>query len=238
MPMEVIRAFQVVMEEVVAVTSAPNKHLKRGVMNLIATSALWLVLIAVAIVGLWVFAMIGVSFSTDVTDDKKLWGGYNPDNEYFLDRSVFIIKADKNAGGHLVLVPEESFKRCLGRHWSAPDTIDEYRADPVQASIKQYDGFEKKIDIVGIIEKGTILKPHRLEKTTGWNLWYGGAATITPFAKVIGGPFQGKLVDLTDVSIYYQANGEDGPFIYKPEQGLIRGTADPVAEIAVVNKCS
>jgi len=207
-------------------------------MNIIAKSALWLVGIVAAIVGLWFFAMIGVSFSTNVTEDKELWGGYNPDNQYVLDRSVFIIKADKYAGGHLVLVPEESFKRCLGRHWSAPDTIDEYRDDPVQASIKQYDGFEMKIDVIGIIERGTILELHKLEKNTEWSLWYGGTTTIKPFAKVKDGTFQGELVDLTDVSIYYRANGQDGPFIYKPEQGVIRGTADPVAEIAVVHKCS
>ena len=206
-------------------------------MNIIVKSGLWVVGIVVTIVGLWVVAMVGVSFTTDVTDSKALWGGYSSGKEYVLDRSVFLIKADKYTGGHLVLVPEESFKRCLGRHYSVPDSIDEYRANPEVASIKKYDNFEMKIDVVGILEKGEKLELYKLEKNTGWNLWYGGGTTLKPFAKVTSGRFQGEIVDITDVSIYYREESDEGPFLYKPEPGVIRSVSETKKLVRAAGDC-
>jgi len=208
------------------------------VMNIIVKSGLWIVGITVAVVGLWVLAMIGVSFTTDVTDSKAFWGGYSLNEDYILDRSVFVIKADKYTGGHLVLVPEESFKRCLGRHYSAPDSIDEYRANPDEATIKKYDNFEMKLDVVGVVEKGEMLKLHKLEKNTGWSLWFGGGTSLKPFAQIMSGPFQGEVVDLTDVSIYYREGNDDGPFLYKPEPGVIRSISETKKQVASAIECS
>lgn len=201
-------------------------------------SAIWNIGIMVSIVALVVSLITGISFTSDVTDNKNLWGGYDVDSKYTLDRPVFIIKTDQITGGRLVLVPEESFSRCLGRFWSAPDSIDEYRADPVQAAIKQYDGFEVKIDVVGVLEMGTNLELHKLEKKSAWSLWFGRTTTIKPLAKVIDGPFQGKIVDLSDVSIYYRGKEREKPFLYKPEKGVIRNISEPGQQDVATNKCS
>lgn len=198
----------------------------------------WFVLIVIVVVLLWVLAMFGFSFTTDATADKALWGGYNLDEEYVLDRPIFILKTNKLNGGHLALVPEGFFKGCSRRKYAAPNSIKEYRSNPEQGSIKIYNYSKVKINVVGVLEKGEKLKLHKLDKLTGWSLWAGGATTLKPFAKILSGPYQGKIVDIADVSISYRVSKEDGPYLYKPEQGIIRGVSETMAHNMAMKECS
>ena len=95
---------------------------------------------------IWVVLLIGFSYETDVTDNSTLWGEYNLGKEYVLERPVFLIKSTDSYGGKIILIPEQSFKRCLGRHAIAPKSISEYRKDPINASIRKFKSHEVKVD--------------------------------------------------------------------------------------------
>lgn len=159
-----------------------------------------------------------LNFKTDVTDDEKLLGGYDKNKEYIILRDIFL-QSDSSglSGDRLILIPESSFKRCLGRHATAPKSIEQYRNNPEEATKTEYG----KIPVIGIVTKGTKLKLSRIERNMGLNWFYGTHDSLTPFAKILTGEFEGKEVDITDISIYYQNDSDDGPFIYKPEEGVI-----------------
>ena len=116
---------------------------------------------------------------------------------------------------------ESSIKRGLGRHNSSPNTIEEYEADPEKAGVKDFTDFKMKLDVVGIVRKGTRLRTIRLDKHKGWSWWFGNVETLTPWAEILDGEYSGKIVNITDISIYYRQSSGKGIFLYRPEEGII-----------------
>jgi hypothetical protein len=138
-----------------------------------------------------------------------------------LEHDVFIINDEYHG---LVLVPPESFpqsRRKLGRHYSAPNSVEEYNADPIAASTKPLQSGSYKISVAGVLPKGTKLQLPKLILKKNFSFFFGGVVTsLKPIAMVLDGPFKNTEVDITDVSIYYRDDGDE-VFRYKPEQYLI-----------------
>ena len=168
-----------------------------------------------------IFFLSGCAFYTvDVSRDDELWGGYSFQEEYIVDKDLFIIIPTLST--KKVLVPESSYHgRLLGRHYMAPNSISEYLKDPVQSSVYRNGGSEYKIDVVGVVKKGTILKTTKLEKRKAWTFYYGNTNDIFPYAEIITGDHTGTTVELTDVSVY-RLNPKYDVYVYDPEEGLIR----------------
>ncbi len=196
----------------------------------------WFLGIFASLILLWVVLLNGVSYETNVTENNALWGEYKLGNEYVLERPVFLIRSTDSYGGKIILIPEESYKRCLGRHAMAPKSIEEYRKDPVSASVRKFDAYEAKIDVIGVVERGVSVLPSRLIKRNGWSLWFGATESLRPYAKISDGGFKGMEVGITDVSIYYRDN--DGPFLYKPEPGVLREAYQKKSRVAGRRNCS
>jgi hypothetical protein len=196
----------------------------------------WFVGIGISLIMLWVALLIGFSYETEVTEDADLWGEYTLGKEYVLERPVFLIESTDSYGGKEILIPEESYKRCLGRHAMAPNSIAEYRKDPVNASVRKFDSYEVKVDVIGIAEKGTRISPSRLVKSKGWSLWFGSTESLRPYAIILDGQFKGKEVGIMDISIYYRNN--DGPFLYRPETGVVRNIEHAESNYNAKSTCS
>ena len=101
-------------------------------------------------------------------------------------RDVFLQRSSQGMApsGRLVLVPEASLKRGLGRHQSSPDSIAAYEADPESAVVKDLGRSKMKLDVVGIVRKGTLLRTIRLDRHKGWSWWFGNVGTLTPWAEI------------------------------------------------------
>jgi len=172
-----------------------------------------------------------INFSHNHRGESRFWGGYEPDETYILKRDVFVMKIDANdglAGSRLALVPEHEFQvpSRLGRHYSAPTSVEAFRRDPVGASTYRNAVVEYAFQLTnssycvldkvyGIAAAGVRLRPTRIERNCGLNIWFGRHDDLTPFAKILDGPLEGREVDITDVSDYYQIN-DGGPFVYRP----------------------
>ncbi len=163
-----------------------------------------------------------ISFSRDVSHSDSLWGGYNHQKEYKLLRDVFLMRVNTGLlmSKKLVLVPEGSLNRGLGRHNSSPDSIAEYKKTPKESSVIKGTNYQYSLDVVGIIPVGTRFKCTKLKFRSGWTFMTGSVKDLTPWAKILDGPFAGTSVDITDVSIYYRENKGD-VFKYKPEEGVV-----------------
>jgi hypothetical protein len=163
-----------------------------------------------------------LNFKRDVTHNKQFLGGYELDKEYRITRDLFLEWSNSGLSGkRLILIPEESYKgRSIGRHESAPYSIDAFLKDPINSTLVIFTNFNYTLPVVGIVKNGTIIKLSRLERNYGLNLFYLTHDDITPFAIILDGKFVGKEVDITDISIYYREE-EKGTFVYLPEEGLI-----------------
>lgn len=173
-----------------------------------------------------------INFSHNYRGESRFWGGYEAGKIYILKRDVFVMKIDANdglAGSRLALVPEREFQ--LGRHYSAPTSVEAYRRDPVGAHTYRDPVMEYAFQLTntsicvldkvyGIAAAGVRLRPTRIERNCGLNTWFGCHDVLTPFAKILDGPIEGHEVDITDVSDYYQIN-ESGPFVYRPITPLL-----------------
>jgi hypothetical protein len=160
----------------------------------------------------------------DVSDSPYYWGGYDHTKTYVLENDVFIMKEDHHG---LVLVPPGSFTksgRRLGRHYSAPYSIEEFKANPEAAATKSLQNFGQngsyKINVAGILSKGTKLQLTKLTLKKGFSPFYGFVSSLKPIATILDGPYKNTEVDITDVSIYYRSSREKLSK-YTPEQYLI-----------------
>ena len=55
----------------------------------------------------------------------------------------------------------------------------------------------------------------------GWSWFFGDVETLTPWAEILDGEHAGKIVDITDISIYYRDPKGEGIFMYRPEEDVI-----------------
>jgi hypothetical protein len=183
------------------------------------------VIIVVAVLGLVVYIFItgGIHYTSDVSGNEGLWGGYQYQKNYKLLRDVFLKRSSQGMApwGRLVLVPEASLKGHPGRHESSPESIAVYEANPQAAVVRDLGDFKYKIDVVGIVRRGTRLRTIRLDKHKGFSWFFGYVEDLTPYAEILDGEYAGKVVDITDISIYYRKKRGEGIFMYRPEEGVI-----------------
>jgi hypothetical protein len=95
--------------------------------------------------------------------------------------------------------------------------VEAYHRDPVAASTipLQNSSYSVQNEVYDIAVTGVRLRPSRIKRNRGLNLWYGHHDDLTPFAQILDGPLKGREVDITDISDYYQIN-DSGPFMFRP----------------------
>lgn len=179
------------------------------------------ILLCFGLIAAWIAWMV---VDRDVSDSPYYWGGYDHTKTYVLENDVFILNSVNHG---LVLCPPSSFTksgRRLGRLCSAPYSIEAFKADPGAASTKSLQGFglngSYKINVAGVLSKGTKLQLTKLTLKKGFSLFYGFVTVLKPIATVLDGPYKNTEVDITDVSIYYRSSREKLSK-YAPEQYLI-----------------
>lgn len=162
-----------------------------------------------------------ITYTHDVSDKTRLWGVYDPQKTYVLVRDVFLIRTDLG----LILIPESSYRRSLGRHNLAPFSIQEYEKDPKGAALYRAPDMTIPLDVIGIIRAGTRMKCIQLKETAGFSAMFGFGRFLTPYAKIIDGPHSNTIVDITDISIYYH-DKDSGLFLFMPEEGVLEVADD------------
>ncbi len=174
------------------------------------------------IIALSLFSSGCAWYSVNIPEKDKLWGGYQYGQEYIVKRDLFLIRPHPLLmPTKIALVPDNSYKgRQLGRFYAAPNSIEAYEKDPDTGARHKEDGFEMKVHVIGVVKAGTILKVNEIKKTKAWTFYYGKTIDLTPYAKILNGPYEGKTVDITDLSIYYRVT-EDQVFRHKPEEELL-----------------
>jgi hypothetical protein len=96
------------------------------------------------------------------------------------------------------LVPETTHNRGTG-FYSSPQSIEAYKEDPSAAKKIFTENSFFDVDIVGVVEKGTRLKPKTIKKNVGWDLWFGRDTYATRYFEILSGDFTGKIVDVEDL---------------------------------------
>jgi len=187
----------------------------------------WGMILVGTVKAIFIFLMIaeinylglsGFSSTKDVSSRSDLWGGYQYQKQYILENDVFLTFVDSGmADNRLALVPEEQFRGRRGLY-SAPKSIDEYKADPITATTRGLGSYSYTIDVRGIVKEGTKLEIHKLERHRGFSTFSGYFVVLTPYAIILDGDFSGEVVDIKDISISYE---DDGLYKYKPNSLLI-----------------
>lgn len=131
--------------------------------------------------------------ATDVSSQIEMWGGYEPQGTYELLVDTFIQSEDLR-GGILVLEPIVA-GRCNG-FYSTPFTIFDYELNR-----------DKWPKVKGVVDRGTLIKATRV---VSWS--EPGGHFVNVLGEVLGGPFTGKEVYLTECTNRWNATGPDIPY--------------------------
>jgi len=200
------------------------------------------------LITLYLAALISAcSVNLSLPEDSPYWGGYKYEQVYIIEKNIFLMKSDYYGE---YLIPERNYKgRSIGRYQLAPKSIEEYKKDPVTSSIyerkrnqlskSKYEELLKKyrndptklsaikrmhgprkLNVLGIVNAGTKIKAMKITNKKSWVPGFGESERIFVYGELLTGPFSGRLVDIRDISIYYN-NGDVNKYIYKPENGLI-----------------
>ena len=163
-----------------------------------------------------------VSFSRDVSYHKEWWGGYEYKQEYVLLKDVFLLTDNTK---QFFVVPDRSVQRNSGIK-SAPESIQEYRNSPNQIGKVFEDKWKdtKGNKVIGVVDAGTIIKCIRLEKISGFSIWWGNVSNLEIYGEVIDGPFADYEVNMQDVSAICDCCGQDCDndlILFKPDSRLL-----------------
>ena len=78
----------------------------------------------------------------------------------------------------------------------------------------------RKINVIGIVAKGTKIKAIKLVKQTGWMIGFGSSEKLAVYGEILSGPYADKIVNMRDISIYYRKPWIK-LYVNKPEKGII-----------------
>jgi len=187
------------------------------IININTRAFILLLIILISITG-----CAGCSTSRNVSANKEWWGGYNNNQEYVLQKSVFLLMNDTK---NYFIVPDKSVPRSAGI-MSAPDSIAEYLKNSDEVTRKfeaEWRGYSDT-KVVGVIYEGTRIKTHRLEKMYGLSFWWGFESGLDIYGKILDGKFAGHEVNMQDVSTFLCCGSgcDDDPILYKPDQRLLK----------------
>ena len=202
------------------------------------------VIFGVIVFGILVYVILfpGVGFKKDVSTKIELWGGYIYQQEYELIQDVFLIRPDADriidkdnldniikskmgSSKRLALTPEGSLYQTAGLY-DVPNTIQQYERDPKGAAIRDYETFISVTDIVAIIRAGTRIRCSYLEKESGFSLWFGAQESVTYYATIVNGPYQGSKVEIEDLGTFASSKSKKGLILKKPDPRLLRLVKD------------
>lgn len=177
------------------------------------------------LVSIFCLLVIGCHITTDISDNAKLWGGYENKKEYILLMDVFLEK-NKNRNGELTLVPPDSQNGETGgkRIMVSPNTVEEYKRDPKGSVIKYYGETKIVIDVVGVVDAGTIIRCSSLKKVSECSIWWGCGNVLLMYGEIINGPYSGKIVHIGDLSVPYQENPneKDSMILHRPDKYFLK----------------
>lgn len=127
----------------------------------------------------------------EIDETSALWGGYSKGSLYSLKHDVFIRDNSKYTSDQLIknakiLVPPKRLNQ--GGLYSSAKSIVAFEANP-----------EKYPEIIGIVEKGTIIKCTKIIEYIP--LGYRNSLYI--YATIQDGLFKSYLVEISDLSKFY-----------------------------------
>lgn len=145
-------------------------------------------------------------YDKDVTNNKKYWGGYVPNQEYKLNVDLFLNDVSRDDQKFVAIVPPDSYRQC-GGFYSSPNTVAEYLDNP-----------NRWPSTIGVIEEGTIINCTMIRKTGTW-LW---PESVHVWGEILNGPYEGVIVTLVDISSYME-NGR-----YSPDERFLKHNRETV----------
>jgi len=142
----------------------------------------------------------------DVSHKESLWGGYEPGATYEVLMDVFL---EKKQGGTTkpVLTPPGEVYQVAGLY-NAPDSVPAYNSNS-----------DAWPEVVGIVEAGTRICTAEVRKRGAllWGSW------VYVLAEILDGPNKGRIVDITDLSVFADEKHDD-LILNKPDPRLLRKT--------------
>jgi len=170
-----------------------------------------------------IFSIEGcVSYSSDVSNHREWWGGYEYKQEYVLLNNVFLLTDDTKK---FFLVPDRSVLKNAGIK-STPKSIEEYRNSPNQIGKNFEDKWKdtKSNRVIGVVDAGTRIKCIRLEKLDGISIWWGFVSGLDIYAEILDGQFANYEVNVRDVSTFncFDGNCDNDPILFKPDSRLLK----------------
>ena len=129
-----------------------------------------------------------IADTEDVSSEKQLWNDYRYHGIYKLKNDVFWrIREDVPTPNKSVLVPpKEKTKGIHNLLYSAPQSISDYQKNQ-----------DKWPDIRGIVAAGTRIQCTKLLKYNP----LGHESSLYIYAKILDGPYSGKEVEISDLSL-------------------------------------
>lgn len=166
---------------------------------------------------LFALTISGVWWTTDVSDDKRVWGQYEKDRSYRLNMDLFILE-DKILGipYRKALALPRDFAMPGGRIYSAPASIaayEHYNRTPSEESASIGD-IHLTNPVLGIARKGIKIKADRVKRIIGWHWWSGSYEQYEVIGVIESGEFKGVELRLVDVSRSHQDVTFDGAWFY------------------------
>ncbi len=169
-----------------------------------------LIIIIVAITCSFIYGCLPgpiATFVSDVSNNKKLWGGYQLSGIYQLKLDMFLMNnGDYPTPNKLMLVaPRNATRNIYDLFSSSPNSVAEYLENKSEWK-----------EVIAIVKKGTRLKCIRFLKYIA--IGYGSSLYI--HTKIMDGPFAGKVVEVGDLSIS-TFNKNLGLFLLSPNPKLL-----------------
>ncbi|MBN2311062.1 MAG: hypothetical protein JXR94_18950 [Candidatus Hydrogenedentes bacterium] len=196
-------------------------------------------LFLVAQAAIWLTGCVRYSYNASGND--LLWGGYERDGEYELLMDVFLMRPY-----HLTVIYPDLDRtlryrsRCLALALPAsfretalyftPESVEAYREDPVAASrVVVRTEWEPDleeiciVDVVGVVEAGTRIRPTKMRRLVDGSLLTGFAYWHTMYAEIVDGPYAGKVACMDDLStIIPRTSLEPKARLTKPHPRVLR----------------
>jgi len=123
--------------------------------------------------------MKGESTSTDVTTDKKYWGGFEPGHVYALQQDLIMLSVDGRQAHLFVPGQNPGWELASGEKCMVP-SVEEYRAAPHQRSY-----------VAGLLPKGVRIRVVKLVLYS-----FSEDTQLEIHAQPTEGPFGGRDVEI------------------------------------------
>ena len=97
------------------------------------------------------------------------------------------------------LVPEGKYSGKVRRHYNRPSSIEEFKNGKLVISNEI--AYQIPIEVITVIEKGSILEPEKVVKFNKFTWFFGEAEFIRIFGRLNGNKYNNLLIDFEDISV-------------------------------------